>query len=956
MAWTRLTQQSLLILVLALTLAAFIVAGEGAPEDEANGSPAGDGKWETEANWTVDTTESYENVTLLVNGNLTVDFGGKLTLRGVKMIMNATENLQYTIRVNTGGELIVEDMDGDETTTGDRSLLRSWFQSARYTIQVDGGAKLTVMRSKISDLGDETKVGMDIASDDVLFQHMVLEAFSSIFVDGAAPTFRSCRLTGDLASSLYFLDSAAVFESTIILNCYYGINVKGTPSPVLIDTDVANCFFPMILEDADVTMRGGLLEAAPFGTDLTIKTSTVTLVDVTFDQYSLNISDTTSVLNIHWTLTLRVTDQAYQPLEDAKVEVNDTRGQTVFTGTTGPDGKVDIELLDQVVTNTSRETRNLHSVWVQKDRYHSRVEFNVTFTMSHEVPVLTNLPPFISIRSPTPGTRVVMGQTIIFDATDTIDSNGDPMTFSWTTDIGDRLLYSGPEAVMEASLLLGESLVTLTVSDGQGGENSTTIGVEVLQASLRTLTVTESVYTATLEATYGGTGEVIFEESSYPEPYPRELIGIFLRVRTNGDTILAGADMSVTYSPTLLPYGMSEGSLVLAMEDGGIWKDLPGSSVDTESHTVSAYVDTIGLYAVVGLMPENVPPRLWMQVGDQLVQPRDVTVGPGEAIDLFFIIEDELPTFTRLTVTHLPDFLDLDGTTHRMTGIAPYQADEWELQLLAIDIGDLSDVHTITLTVNGSFLPPRLESGTVDPSEGDVYTHYEILVVYMSPENLPPLYVRARFGDNDTVELIPANISDDDYRAGVLYHAFVRLSSGDHKVWFEASDGTNTVETVDDPVKMKVNSYQIEVTDQEWAIILATILATIIIAMLIRSSAQRHKILKTAHHGLDSEDGVEYLEPGREAEAEGDEGTDAGGDDDEDGEDDDGVVGDDDKVHMVKMDTEEMSRLEDEVGRLEEELSDIDDDIDAEEEELAGIDEEIEEIIDELDDDRNRAG
>jgi hypothetical protein len=230
----------------------------------------------------------------------------------------------------------------------------------------------------------------------------------------------------------------------------------------------------------------------------------------------------------------------------------------------------------------------------------------------------------------------------------------------------------------------------------------------------------------------------------------------------------------------------------------------------------------------------------------------------------------------------------------------------------------------------------------VDPPDGDTYTHFEILVVYMSPEDLPPEYVRAVFHDNDTVELIPVNLTDDDYRAGVLYHAFVRLSSGDHKIWFHASDGTRSTET-ETPIKVEVSSYSIEVSDQEWIIILATILATLVIIVIIRTTSQRYGQLKKAHEGLDSEDEVEYIEPGREA-AE---------DPSEEGDADDGIVGDDEKVHVV--DTDEMSRLEGEVDRLEEELSDIDGDIDAEEEELAKIDDEIEDIIDELENDRDRA-
>jgi hypothetical protein len=937
-------------------MAALLVAGAGAPEDDGNGSPPGDGEFETDGNWTVESGEDlhYENLTLLINGNLTVDFGGKLTLKGVSLIMNCTQDLEFAIRIATGGELMVEDTDGDWTTTNDRSELRSWFQSARYTIQVDGGGKFTVLRSKVADMGDDVIVGLHIESDDVLFDRAVVEAFSSIFVEAAGPTFQSSRITGDLASSLYFDSSDAKFISTVIINCYYGVNARGTPSPQLVDTDVANCFFPLILEDADVTVRGGLLEAAPFGTDVTLSLgSVVTLVDVTFDQFNLNISDTASVLNVYWTLSLRVTDQAYQPLPGASVEANDSAGTTVFTGTTEADGMVHMELLDRIGTfdvglnATVFAVRNPHSVYVTKERYHARVGFNVTFTMTREVSVLTNLAPFISVRSPLPGTRVVMGQVIQFDASDTFDPNGDTMTFNWTTDIGDRLLYSGPDAVMESSLLLGESEVTLTVSDGQGGVNSTTIEVEVLQASQQTYIISETLYTANLVATFGGEGGVQFTKASYPQPYPRELIGIFMQVHVTGDTILAFGEITVTFSPTLLPYGMSPASLVIVREDGGLWVDLPDSVVDTGANTVTASLDSVGLYAVKGFMPENIPPRLWQQVGGELLLPADVTVGPGTQVDLFYIIEDELPSFARLEVMHLPDFLRLDSTSKRITGTAPDEAGTYDMTLMAMDVGRLSDTHDIKLVINGSLMPPQLHSAIVDPPDGDTRTHFELKVLYMSPENLPPQYVRALFADNDTVELIPVNITDDGYLAGVLYHAFVRLEEGDHKIHFEASDGTRTVQT-EEPVKVSVSSFTIEVTDQELAIIVAVIIAIIVVVLIIRTTSDRYKKLKEAHYGRDSEDKVEYIEPddGQAEDAPEDDEADAEATDDD---------RDEDEVHVVKMDSDEMTRLEGDVDRLEEELSEIDDDIDREEEELARIDEEIEEIIDELDDDRDRA-
>ena len=177
-----------------------VASGAGAPGDEAYGSPPGDGIWETEGDWVVEDGEDllYENLTVNINGNITIDFGGKLTLRSVRLVMNCTEDLEFHIRIATGGELVLTDIDGDPITTSDRTELRSWFLSARYSIQIDGGAKMSVLQSRIADLGNDDTIGLNIESDDVLFYQSVMDSFSSMFVDSASPVFRRTRITGDL--------------------------------------------------------------------------------------------------------------------------------------------------------------------------------------------------------------------------------------------------------------------------------------------------------------------------------------------------------------------------------------------------------------------------------------------------------------------------------------------------------------------------------------------------------------------------------------------------------------------------------------------------------------------------------------------------------------------------------------------------------------------------------------
>jgi hypothetical protein len=930
-----------------------VVSGSGAPEDGGNGSPTGDGIWETDGDWDVEDGEDllFENLTLHINGNITVKFGGRLTLRSVEMVMNCSEDLEFFIRVTTGGELVLTDSDSDFITTSDRTELKSWYASARYTIQVDGGAKVSVMYSRISDLGDIEAVGLEIDSDEVTFEWSVVDSFSSIFVDNAAPTFRDSRITGDLESSLYFLNSGAVFEDCQIINCYYGVNAKGNPSPTLRNTNVANCFFPLNLEGATMTMEGGLLESAPYGNDIRLnQSSSLTLVDVTYGTGTVAYLDNASSIEVWWTLTLRVTDQAYEPLEGATVEVNDSRKETVFKGATDGNGTVTIQVLDRIMNATVTDVRNPHGVFVEKDRYHGLVAINVTGTMNREVTLLTNLAPILSVSSPLPGTRVVMGQPLTLDASATYDPNGDPMTFEWTTNIGGRVLYSGVDPQVTSSLLLGESQITLTVTDGQGGVNSTTIPVVVLQASQQTLTITESQFLATLTASYGGTGSILFEEAVYPKPWPPGLIGIFMKVTPSGDALFASGDMDVTYSTSLIPYGMDESSLVIAREDGGIWVEVPGSSVDTDDHRVTATIPAFGVYAVKGSMPANIPPRMWMIKDDERVEPYDLEFDPLETVDLLIDVEDELPHFAILSVADLPDFLLLDGTTKRIVGTMPAEAGNYRLLLLVTDIGGLTDQASIYLNVTSSVQPPQLWSGISDPPDGDTYTTFEISVVYVSPDNRAPLYVLADFGDNDTAEMSPVDLADDEYRAGVEYHVFVRLEKGTSKIWFEAYDGITTNRTAD-PIEVEVGASSLELTSQEVSIIVVTLIATVILILIIRQSASRFQRAKESRRGTDREDEIEYIEPDKPAA--GEEGQAADGE--PEGE---APSGRDHEAQApaYRMDQDEMREIDEDVERLEEELDELEGDIDREEEDLARIDEDIEDIIDELDTDRERAG
>ncbi len=948
MAITRDRWLLLLAVVATLVAVAGLAAGAGAPTDEGNGNPPGDGVFETEGDWTVEASDGhvqFENKTLILNGNLTVDFGGKLTLRNVKVVMNCTRDLAYHVSVEVNGFLELMDLDGDPDTGADKSIIRSVSTRWRYNLTVHRGSTFTVLQSDLSNLGRDPVVGLELYSSGVTIEDATIEEFNAIYVDNANPVLRRVDMIGYNASSLFFLKSGALIEECLITNCYYGINVNGTPSPTVLDTTAANCFYPLNMERASLTMTGGQLIASRYGKDLRMNLSShATLVDVRFDPEGVEILDDGSDLVVQWTLELNVTDQDLQPLEDATVEINDTDGETVFEGTTDAEGRVKVVLTDYERTKTVTTLHNPYMGWISKGRYHKSFERNITATTSLDIRMTTNQPPVILVRSPSPGSRFVMGQAVLLDASGSFDPNGDPLHFEWTTDIAGRVLYSGTEAMATSSLLIGEAAIILTVSDGFGGVNSTTVTVEVLQASTTTKSVRTPQYIATIRATYGGPGDLVLEAVDYPKPYSSELIGAFVRLRSSGDAIMVNGTLVIRYDPSLIPFGMNESILVVAIEDGGYWTDVTGSTVDVEDHIIEVEVFSFGLFAVKGVIPPNIPPRIFLFEDGDAVALHDFEARVGDPVEIVLSVEDELPNFAVLDVADLPSPLKMDRSTKQIWGDAPGTAGSYPLVMTVTDMGGLQATATIYLNVTGAPSPPELHSMDAFPHKAEVGEVIEVLVLYFSEDDRPPAFVRVEW-DDESREMVPENPEDTDYIGGVTYQTFLKLSSGKYKLYFNTSDGRLENRT-SEPLKVEVEVGSLAPTNMEAIIIVTALIAIVVVLVVIRMTSARYRELKDAHIGKDSEDRIEYISPERaeieaEEEAEEEAKGEAEGEPEED-------------VHVV-TEPEDLEELDKDVERLEEELKELDDEIDREEEEIARIDEEIEDIIDELEGDRDRS-
>ncbi|MEX2705605.1 MAG: right-handed parallel beta-helix repeat-containing protein [Candidatus Freyrarchaeum guaymaensis] len=106
--------------------------------------------WE---NKTVTGSETYSNVEIILNGNLTIASGGSLTLTNVTLRINCTANGSNHIEVQSGGALYINDTDGNPATKDDATIITALNPSCRYLFWVRNGAIFQMNNSELSYCG-----------------------------------------------------------------------------------------------------------------------------------------------------------------------------------------------------------------------------------------------------------------------------------------------------------------------------------------------------------------------------------------------------------------------------------------------------------------------------------------------------------------------------------------------------------------------------------------------------------------------------------------------------------------------------------------------------------------------------------------------------------------------------------------------------------------------------------
>ncbi|MHA1961636.1 MAG: right-handed parallel beta-helix repeat-containing protein [Candidatus Thorarchaeota archaeon] len=182
----------------------------------------------------VENVSKWENQTILLNGNLTINATGELTMYNVTLIVNSTFDGQYGIFVEEGGKLFVHESNitvwDRNTTVVIGNISDPLVVSKGLKMKFDAYGNLTIERSKIGYLWGEPLVhpswkwdgGIRIFSDDVTIRDthigraeiLGLSAWQVRNLRLSNVTFTLCNISAaQFVSSQAHLDNITAYQN-----------------------------------------------------------------------------------------------------------------------------------------------------------------------------------------------------------------------------------------------------------------------------------------------------------------------------------------------------------------------------------------------------------------------------------------------------------------------------------------------------------------------------------------------------------------------------------------------------------------------------------------------------------------------------------------------------------------------------------------------------------------------
>jgi len=364
-------------LLVALALLAVIAIGtalasaEHPVDQDANQGGTGTTVWTGE--WTVGAGDdlTYANQTIRLDGNLSIGGGGRLTLLNARLILHGQLNALQEVKLLSGGELVVMDLDGNPATPVDKSTITTNETGINFYLKAYAGSKLTIKNSDIRNCGQLFNdqgylAGVYIGTPDVTLENVDIgSGFGGIFIDGVAPTIKGCTVHDNDWVGIYVDNGADVVieDCRVEGNLREGVLVKDQSAPTLVRCVVTGNGRGVVVDGAYLTAEGCQFRNNNASADLNLphnsqvdlynctvstiamykpvvmENSSLTSTNGNFDIGRVQMEASRFLYQQFLSVIVEWTDSATTPIAGASVTVQDAEGR-VYDFVTDAEGRV----------------------------------------------------------------------------------------------------------------------------------------------------------------------------------------------------------------------------------------------------------------------------------------------------------------------------------------------------------------------------------------------------------------------------------------------------------------------------------------------------------------------------------------------------------------------------------------------------------------------------------------
>lgn len=310
--------------------------------------------------WLVNATENYANTSIYLEGNLTIDAGGSLTLVNTTLTLNISENGEHWIRVYGDFGLF------------DNSRIRSNDSAFSYFMEAQDGSALDFRDSAVTDCGFSSSFkGLVVNTPDAIFDGMnFTENYYGLSLRRDGASVRNCTFDDNYVG-IEFYNSDGVFDNNTVMNSTsYGLYLYGSSSPVNHSRFITNGeginmrYSDSIIEHCEITgsaVRGLYLYASsPLVVNSTLSnTNELRVVTDSFPRLlntTLNQSSVSVGFGLHVSIgqfvDVVVKNETGEAVYNATVTILDKNDNPASSGRTNASGAVNgLSFRERFITN-----------------------------------------------------------------------------------------------------------------------------------------------------------------------------------------------------------------------------------------------------------------------------------------------------------------------------------------------------------------------------------------------------------------------------------------------------------------------------------------------------------------------------------------------------------------------------------------------------------------------------